>query len=83
MKRSPPRYLDSPLSFEQWLRRPVYVVQCVTYRMACDMGYVGVGFRTMPGYRDEVSLAVRSLVARAVWADRPAFRRAVQCWKAK
>ena len=31
---STPSFADSAMSFEQWMRRPVYVTQCKTFSMA-------------------------------------------------
>lgn len=59
----PARYLDSPLSFDQWMRRPVYVAQCRTWAAAKAMGVCCDRFRALPCYRDSQARQARKLVA--------------------
>lgn len=69
---------DGP-TFEQWMRRPVYVVQCRTFARMLDLiGYakpapdrgiatkgapVWVTFRALPGHRDQYGQILRDMVA--------------------
>ena len=54
------------LSFEAWARRPVYVAQCKTWRLANEMGVCTPHFRVLPPYRNELDLQARRLVANAI-----------------
>lgn len=64
------RYSDSPLTFEQWMRRPVYVVQCKTWAIAKALGVCCTRFRCLPAYRDATAVSARNIVARWVRAER-------------
>lgn len=68
--------LDNP-TFEQWLKRPVYVVQCHTMRRARDLcglvdgQYLPIDkFRCLPGYRDRYAQTLRNMVALSIRMDR-------------
>lgn len=63
LERRPHRYSDSALSFEQWMRRPVYVVQCKTWTVAKALGVCCVRFRALPGHRDDEAKHARGIVA--------------------
>lgn len=63
IKRSPASFFNSPLTFEQWMRRPVYVVQCRTWKAAKALGVCCVTFRCLPGYRNDEARHARKLVA--------------------
>ena len=62
------------MTFEQWLRRPVYLAQCATWRKAKELGLCRIGVRALPGYRDAAAQAARDTIARAVKADRARSR---------
>ena len=62
------------MTFEQWLRRPVYLVQCATWRKAKELGLCRIGVRALPGYRDEAAQAARDAIAQAMRADRARSR---------
>lgn len=51
------------LTFEQWMRRPVYVTHCKTTAVARAMGVSCFRFRCLPAYRDEQAKRARKLVA--------------------
>lgn len=70
LERRPPRYSDSALSFEQWMRRPVYVVQCKTWRMAKALGVCCILFRALPGHRDDEARHARGIVAMMMRRER-------------
>lgn len=63
IERKPARYLDSDMTFEQWMRRPVYVAHCKTAAVARAMGVICFRFRCLPAYRDEQAKRARKLVA--------------------
>lgn len=69
-KRSPASFFNSSLSFEQWMRRPVYVTQCKTWRIAKAIGVCCIGFRCLPGHRDSEAQRARQLVADMVRRER-------------
>ena len=76
------------MTFDQWQRRPVYVVQCRTFKVLLDLlniphttherGIATQGdhpityFRRLPGQRCEYSKALRKQVADAVRKQRRA-----------
>lgn len=78
------------MTFDQWLKRPVYKAQCVTYaraRQLCKMpalesgqgeargpGHLLDTFHALPGYRDPFAQALRDMVALSVRMDRAAAR---------
>lgn len=70
IKRSPASFFNSPLTFEQWMRRPVYVAQCKTWKTAKALGVCCLGFRCLPGYRDANAQHARKLVADMVRRER-------------
>ena len=62
--------LESP-TFEQWKKRPVYVVQCYTSRIADALGLLpSIGYRSLPGYRDTYAQTARDFIALSVRIDR-------------
>lgn len=63
------------MTFSEWMRRPVYVAQCHTWRRAAEMGLCCVRFRCLPAYRDAEAKLARSLVAASIKADRAIGRR--------
>lgn len=58
------------MTFEQWLKRPVYVAQCKTWKLANEMGVACHTFRCVPAYRDERSLRARMSVAQVIRRQR-------------
>lgn len=78
------------MTFDQWLNRPVYKVQCYTFSRALKLigmespanggGIATKGphildtFRAFPPYRDESAKVLRSMVALSVRMDRLAKR---------
>lgn len=75
-------------TFEQWINRPVYKVQCRTFKVLLDIlniphivGDRGIAtsvdhpiahFRVFPKYRGAFSVSLRNKVAEAVRAQRKA-----------
>lgn len=52
------------MTFEQWMQRPVYVVQVLTWRIACARNLTsGHGFRALPGRRSNAAMSARNEVA--------------------
>lgn len=51
------------MTFDQWKKRPVYVVQCMTWSLAVSLGLMTYAFRLLPAYRNREGLAVRRIVA--------------------
>lgn len=51
------------MTFEQWLKRPVYVAQCRTWKLAAELDLCSVRFRALPAYRDEQAREARRTVA--------------------
>lgn len=62
-------HLDSD-SYEAWMQRPVFVVQCRTWALATKMNFACARFRCLPAYRDVQSLKERKAVADVVRAQR-------------
>ncbi len=60
------------MTFEEWLRRPVYVAQCTTMALASKLGVFCHSFRALPGYRDAAAMQARLRVANEVRAQRAA-----------
>lgn len=58
------------LSFEQWLRRPVYVAQCRSWRKAAELGLCSVLFRARAQYRTPEVQRARTAVAQALRRQR-------------
>lgn len=58
------------MTFDEYLKRPVYVVQSKTWARAAEMNLCMVGFRALPGKRDEYAQLVRDLVAMSIKLDR-------------
>lgn len=71
------------MTFHQWLNRPVYKVQCYTFRRAkklcgidpnSNLATKGASvfntFRAYPQYRDEYAKVLRSMVALSIRMDR-------------
>lgn len=54
------------MTFEEWMKRPVYVAQCHTWALANKLGLGCPWFRCLPGYRDDEARQARRLVAEAV-----------------
>lgn len=61
-------------SFEAWMRRPVYVVQCLTVRLARQLNVSCATFRCLPAYRDAQSKAARQVVAEHLRKHRALYR---------
>lgn len=62
------------MTFEDWLRRPVYVAQCKTWSKANELGVCCSRFRALPAYRDDLARKARSQVAKAILAERQQCR---------
>ena len=58
------------MTFDQYLNRPVYLVQCKTWDKAREMNLCVVGFRALPGKRDKYAQLARDLVAMSIKLDR-------------
>lgn len=58
------------MSFEEWMRRPVYVAQCYTWALAARLGLSCHRFRALPGYRNEEASQARRLVAEYIRLER-------------
>lgn len=58
------------LTFAQSQRRPVYAVQCKTWRKAAELNLCSLGIRTMPGKRNKFAQAARDMLALGVRMDR-------------
>lgn len=67
------------MTFEEFMKRPVYRVQCYTYGMARNMGLPTTHFRVLPGYRAGHAhvQAARDAVARRIRQDRASERNAM------
>ena len=58
-------------AFTEWLKRPVYVTQCKTSRIASSLGLLpSIGYRALPGYRDIYAQNARDLIALSVKIER-------------
>lgn len=57
-------------TFENWLKRPVYVAQCHTWALAVKMRVQSSRFRCLPAYRDSQAMQNRKRVADAVRSQR-------------
>lgn len=62
------------MTFEEWMKRPVYVAQCYTWALAAKLQLNCVRFRALPGYRDDEARQARRLVAEAVRYQRACRR---------
>ena len=60
----------NPDSYEAWMQRPVYLVQCRTWALAAKLNFACSRFRCLPAYRDEQSLKERKAVSDLVRAQR-------------
>lgn len=58
------------MTFEQWLKRPVFVTQCRTWAKAAELGVCCHRFRCLPKYRDQAALVARKAVAVAMRIER-------------
>lgn len=58
------------MTFEQWLKRPVYVAQCHTWALASKLDLCNHQFRSLPGYRNAQAHQARRLVAEIVRHER-------------
>ena len=64
------KWFSSGSSFTAWKKRPVYVTQCKTARIANMLGLYGVGLRCLPGHRNERSQQDRNALAAAIRHER-------------
>jgi hypothetical protein len=62
------------MSFEEWLKRPVFVAQCRTWAKANELGLSCTRFRCLPPYRDAQAQRARNNVADVVRAQRRELR---------
>lgn len=62
--------LNGSASFEAWQKRPVYVAQCHTAKLASKLGIKGYWFRCLPDFRDPRAKADRMQIAQAVRVER-------------
>lgn len=51
------------MTYDQWKRRPVYIVQVFTFQMMAAVGTQAAWFRCVPCHRDEIAQTARNLVA--------------------
>jgi hypothetical protein len=51
------------MTFEKWMKRPVYVAQCKTASIAQANGVFCFLFRALPGHRDAQAQRARNAVA--------------------
>ena len=58
------------MTFEQWMRRPVYLAQCATRQKAAELNLCNLGVRSLPGQRDGYAQAARDMLALALRMDR-------------
>ena len=58
------------MTYEEWKKRPVYVAQCKTWKMANDLGVCCVRFRCLPPYRDAQAQLARNHVADVMRTER-------------
>ena len=63
------------MTFDEWMLRPVYVAQCLTWAKAAELDLCCVRFRCLPAYRDDLTRNARNRVAAAIRADRQHQRR--------
>jgi hypothetical protein len=57
-------FFEEPnMTFEEWMKRPVYVAQCKTAALAGELGINGWHFRRLPAYRSDQDRADRKLIA--------------------
>lgn len=54
------------MTFDEWMKRPVYVAQCKTAKLARELGVIGYHFRVLPSYRNAQILADRKEIADAM-----------------
>ena len=57
---------ERPMTFEEWLRRPVYVAQCTTWALANKLNLCSFAVRSLPGHRNATTQAARDMVAIAM-----------------
>ncbi|MEX3984100.1 hypothetical protein AB4Y45_34670 [Paraburkholderia sp. EG287A] len=60
----------SKMTFEEWKKRPVFVAQCKTWKMAGELGVCCVRFRCLPPFRDAQAQRARNRVADVMRAER-------------
>ena len=58
------------MTFDQWMRRPVYLAQCATWKKAAELNLCSLGVRALPGKRDMYARAARDIIALSVRMDR-------------
>ena len=58
------------MTFEQWMRRPVYLAQCATRQKAAELNLCNLGVRSLPRQRDGYAQAARDMLALALRMDR-------------
>jgi len=71
------------MTFEQWLNRPVYKVQCIAFRKAKELCGIDPNsnlatrgasvfdtFAALPGHRDKYAQVLRDMVALSLKMDR-------------
>ena len=69
------------MTFDQWVRRPVYLAQCASWQKAKELNLCSLGVRALPGRRDMYAQAARDMLALAVRMDRA--RRVLETKKGK
>lgn len=69
------------MTFEEWMRRPIYRVQCVTWKLGYSLFGAGHQFRSLPQYRDEPARLARLAVARYCRENRAAVKKMIKEWK--
>ena len=58
------------MTFDKWIRRPVYLAQCATWQKAAELNLCNLGVRSLPGQRDGYAQAARDMIALSVRMDR-------------
>lgn len=58
------------MTFDQYMKRPVYVAQCRTWKRAAELNLCSLGIRAVKEYRDGYAQAARDMIALSIRMDR-------------
>jgi hypothetical protein len=58
------------MTFDKWMKRPVYVAQCRTWAKAAELNLCSLGVRAVKGQRDAYCQSARDMIALSVRMDR-------------
>ncbi len=58
------------MTFDQYMKRPVYVAQCRTWKRAAELNLCSLGIRAVKEYRDGYAQAARGMIALSIRMDR-------------